>query len=280
MITRGRAMVPLYASGRRLSDRHLLHGLALLAVREHALDGALPCLLQRGHVELLARGDERDSPRWWCPARPRPGCRLRRAAARRRPAPPGTLPYAGANSVVGVDVVELHAQAVAHAHLEQRLGHAAVARRAKPPARRRCRSSSSHGVHGRQCILGRRRDALGVVAARGHQRHAVAGALELGGRRARRPCPPPRRRTSSVGGTSSCSKLPDMESLPPMAPMPRSTCAIERAQDGGRGLAPALRARRAGFRNTPGSVRYTFWRLKPAATRLARATRPRQRTRR
>ena len=39
-----------------------------------------------------------------------------------------------------------------------------------------------------------------------------------------------------VGGTSRSSKLPDMESLPPMEPTPKSTCAMRAPRTEATGL--------------------------------------------
>ena len=73
---------------------------------------------------------------------------------------------------------------------------------------------------------------------------------------------------TSVGGTSSCSKLPDMESLPPMEPMPKSTCAISAPSTAAVGL-PQRSGSSRSFSKYSWNVRYiSSWR-NPAATRRA-----------
>ena len=73
---------------------------------------------------------------------------------------------------------------------------------------------------------------------------------------------------TSVGGTSRSSKLPDMESLPPMEPTPRSTWAMSAPSSDAAGL-----PQRSGTsRSEPKyswNVRYASLREKPAATSLA-----------
>ena len=73
---------------------------------------------------------------------------------------------------------------------------------------------------------------------------------------------------TSVGGTSSCSKLPDMESLPPMEPIPRSTCAISAPSTAAAGL-PQRSGSSRSFSKYSWNVRYMSLWKKPAATRRA-----------
>ena len=102
---------------------------------------------------------------------------------------------------------DLDAHAVADAHLEHRLGDAAVAQRGD---RERIATldqalDQAIGVEKRLGIGGE-----AVVGVVGHEhRDAVAGALELGGDHAVHVAEAVAKETS-VGGTSRSSKLPDM----------------------------------------------------------------------
>ena len=73
---------------------------------------------------------------------------------------------------------------------------------------------------------------------------------------------------TSVGGTSSCSKLPDMESLPPMAHTPRSTCAMSAPSTAAAGL-PQRSGSSRSFSKYSWNVRYMSSRAKPAAASFA-----------
>ena len=73
---------------------------------------------------------------------------------------------------------------------------------------------------------------------------------------------------TNVGGTSNCSKLPDMESLPPMAPTPRSTCAISAPSTAAAGL-PQRSGSSRSFSKYSWNVRYMSSRAKPAVTSFA-----------
>ena len=73
---------------------------------------------------------------------------------------------------------------------------------------------------------------------------------------------------TSVGGTSRSSKLPDMESLPPMAPTPKSTCAMSAPSRADTGL-PQRSGSSRSFSKYSWNVRYILRRSKPVATSLA-----------
>ena len=69
----------------------------------------------------------------------------------------------------------------------------------------------------------------------------------------------------SVGGTSRFSNEPDMESLPPIAPAPRSTCAISAPSTAAVGL-PQRSGSSRSFSKYSWKLRYAFSCSKPAAT--------------
>ena len=73
---------------------------------------------------------------------------------------------------------------------------------------------------------------------------------------------------TSVGGTSKSSKEPDMESLPPMAPTPKSTWAIRAPSTAAIGL-PQRSGSWRSFSKYSWKVRYMFARSKPVATSFA-----------
>jgi len=72
----------------------------------------------------------------------------------------------------------------------------------------------------------------------------------------------------SVGGTSRSSNEPDMESLPPIAPAPRSTWAISAPSTAAVGL-PQRSGSSRSFSKYSWNVRYMSLWKKPAATRRA-----------
>ena len=72
---------------------------------------------------------------------------------------------------------------------------------------------------------------------------------------------------TSVGGTSRSSKEPDMESFPPMAPIPSSSWALNAPRSAARGL-PQRRGSRPGFSKYSWNVRYTSSNFAPEAISL------------
>ena len=72
---------------------------------------------------------------------------------------------------------------------------------------------------------------------------------------------------TSVGGTSSFSKVPLMESLPPMAPMPRSIWARKAPSRAAKGRPQRLESR-PGLGKYSWKVRYTSSKAAPVATSL------------
>ena len=73
---------------------------------------------------------------------------------------------------------------------------------------------------------------------------------------------------TSVGGTSSCSNEPDMESFPPMDPTPKSTCAMSAPRTDAIGF-PQRSGSSRQFLEVLLDVRYMSARLKPAPTSFA-----------
>ena len=73
---------------------------------------------------------------------------------------------------------------------------------------------------------------------------------------------------TSVGGTSKSSKEPDMESLPPMAPTPKSIWAMSAPSTAAMGL-PQRSGSWRSFSKYSWKVRYMFARSKPVATSFA-----------
>ena len=96
----------------------------------------------------------------------------------------------------------------------------------------------------------------------------MPGTLELGGYTTSSTLPVATANEISVGGTSRSSKEPDIESLPPIAPTPRSTCAISAPRTAATGL-PQRSASSRSFSKYSWKLRYIVLREKPVAISFA-----------
>ena len=166
---------------RGTGEGHRFHGIALGAVREHRLEVALPRFLQPDQVDDLAAGGELVGlGRLAHLVHAHDVGRMRQLHARSQLHEEAAV-RRGEQLVGRHRISQLHADAVAHAHLEQSLSRRAVSRRGHGQ-RRTVADQALHqlerlhqaGGVGRDTVVRRGRDA----------HHAAARLLELGRRRA------------------------------------------------------------------------------------------------